>query len=272
MTTHTFGTPVDASQYVEDPSLGGNPPQRPLADGPLYVQAIDGTPLFTTTFDGGTGYFSFTTTDVPEVRVSTSNAPPWVPLLSIEAQAAGAVAGATAASALALATTADQKATAALAAAAGSGPKFTLADAAHTVVGPSNQFTVQQLHMRTTDVPLSVNDFSDLPLSAETGKGADLTDFGAPGGVTPLGDDGFVEARYLAGGGGGGGGGFFIDQNPDFSFPPRTNVTSDPSQQVIYRPGYRFTDRPVIGPDTATAYAMNFAAGIPGDDVELYGP
>jgi hypothetical protein len=129
--------------------------------------------------------------------------------------------------------------------------------------------------MRTTDVPLSVNDFADLPLSSETGMGADLGDYASPNGVAPLGADGKVPAGYMSGGAGGGSGGQkVIRQNNDVNgtFPTRDTVSTDSSESVLYDPWFLFDKRPPIGTDQATAYAMNPAGGIPGDEVVLYGP
>lgn len=270
MTTHHFGTNESAAAYIEDSLSPGNPPPRPTASGPLWVRdGTDHAALLTTTFAADTGYFEFTTEDVPYVEISTNNADPWHPLLSIESLVDAASAGLTAAAALAVATTAAAKAQQALDASAGSGPTFHTPDG--TTVGPKQVFTTDELHLRSTDTPLSVEDFADLPQFVTTGKLADAEDYANANGVAPLGADGKVPASYMSGGAGGGGGDLVIEQNPDFTFPARTVVSTDPTELVTYDPRYRFTDRPPIGTDLATAYAMNPGAGIPGDEVKIYG-
>lgn len=265
MATHHFGTGVDASQYIEDPQPGDNPPKRPAANGPLYVRnGTDHTALAPTTFDAETGYFTYTTEDIPEIEVSTSNGDPWVPLVSIEGQAAGAVAGATAAAALAAATQASRDAAAALAASGSAGVTI-------ESVGPATSFTLAQIHARDLRVPIHTGDMDDLALVGISNQGSDLSDYGAPNGVAPLGSDGKLAAQY-GGGGGSGGGEKRVYQNADFTIPARSTVSTDPTEVVVVVLWYRNTDRPVIGTDLSTYFRLDPANGIPGDDIEFYGP
>lgn len=274
MTTYHFGTGVNPAHYVEIPNGSVNPPPRPAAPGTLKVRNYtDQSALPDATYDAITGYFGFTTTDIPVVEVSADGGSSWVPLVGIEAEIAGANAGTLAAQANQTATNADAKATAALAAAnsggitfAGSGPGGATPD-----VGPAKIFTLAQIHARDDRLQIDPGDINGLSLVATSGLSADLVDANIPGGVPLIGDDGFIPDALVRASGGGSGN-KFIFQNADGTWPARTTVSTDPTECVEYIPAYNPTMRPAIGTDAATAYVLNASLGRPGDKLRNLQP
>jgi hypothetical protein len=137
-------------------------------------------------------------------------------------------------------------------------------------IGPKTSFTLAEIHARDDRTPIHTGDMDDLATVGSSNMGADLSDYGAPNGVAPLGSDGKLAAQY--GGGGGGGGEKRVYQNADFTIPARSTVSTDPTEVVVVVLWYRNTDRPVIGTDLSTYFRIDPANGIPGDDIEFYGP
>jgi hypothetical protein len=271
MTTYSFGTGVNPAHYVEIPSGSTNPPPRPAAMGTLKVRSdADLTPLPDATYSAITGYFSFTTEDVPVVQVSADGGSTWVPLIGIEAEKAAAAAGVIAGQANATALQAIVIANAALAAANSGGETFIHATGQ---VGPAKIFTLAQIHARDDQDLIDTTDITGLATVATSGLSRDLTDANQPNGSVLLDDNGFVPDAFLqAGGGGGGAGQKFIFQNTDGTWPARTTVSTDPTECVEYIPAYDPTKRPAIGTDAATAYVMNASLSRPGDKLRNLQP
>lgn len=270
MATFTFGTAVNPAHYVEIPDGVTNPPARPASSGVLKVRnAVDLTALPDHSYDAVTGYFGFTTTDIPIVQVSADSGVTWVPLIGIEAEEAGANAGTVANQALANSTTAITTANAALAAANSGG--VTISNSVGTV-GPTKVFSLAQIHARDDQVPINAVDVSGLSTVAGSGLSRDLTDANQPNGSVLLDDNGFVPAAFLQASGGGGSGQKFIFQNTDGTWPARTIVSTDPTECVEYIPAYDPTKRPAIGTDAATAYVMNASLSRPGDKLRNLQP
>lgn len=114
-TTYTFGTLTNPAHFVEvpDPANAGQV-KRPSAGAVLLVQnaatLVSLTSITTTAY----GYWSYTTVDVPQIRVSGDNGTTWVgPLTAKEAQTSAITAGVDATNALAAANGATSTAAAA---------------------------------------------------------------------------------------------------------------------------------------------------------------
>lgn len=125
MTVHHFGTDVDPSHFVEvpgtaDPDGSGNTsaPRRPAAGTALKARDAATLNALPDILTSANGYWSYSTTDVPQIQVSGDGGVTWVgPLTSAEAMTDATKAGSNALAAIdaaaAAQSTADQALTAA---------------------------------------------------------------------------------------------------------------------------------------------------------------
>ncbi|MGN6245104.1 MAG: hypothetical protein ACTHQ3_15740 [Motilibacteraceae bacterium] len=262
-TVHHFGTDVDPSHFVEvpgtlDPDGSGNvtAPRRPAAGTVLKARDASTLAALPDITTDDYGYWSYTTTDVPQIQVSGDGGSTWVgPLISAEGKVDSLNAGANASTALQTATSADQKATQALAA-AGTGGQVTIEGVT------ASTFTLAQINARDARV--------QIPVAEVSGAASTWDDIAPSAPPMPiLGADGKIPASYIPASVGSGG--YFVYQNADGTWPARTTVTSDPTTIVTYVMQYDVTKEPTIGADTSTAYAQDLTATpkVPGDQIEV---
>lgn len=244
MTVYTFGTSVNPAHYVEIPDGVSNPPPRPSVAGTLKVR--DATTLAALpddAYEAQTGYFLFTTTDVPIVQVSADSGVTWVPLIGIEAEEAGASAGTTAATALTKAQLALDEIAALPSGGGGGGTGTVTKVAGISPDGTGNvPLTAANIGALTSSSPLAAANVVGLSSVATTGlysslsgtpaASVPLSSVGAANGVAALDSSGHVPTAQLPGSTAGG---IKMVIYNGTSWPARSTVTTDLTISVPYK-------------------------------------
>lgn len=192
MATHTFGTAVNPSHYIEIPDpVNAGQVKRPPAGTVLKVQNYATGAALANATAGVYGYFAYTTTDVPQILVSGDNGSTWVgPLVSREATSASATAGVDASSALTAANSANTTAAAAQTAVTSLGTRVSTLEQSG-VGGAGGGFT------GSVDWITQVTNKPTIPTSAGQVGAVAATEKGAAGGVASLGTDAKVPSAQL---------------------------------------------------------------------------